>query len=383
MLLGYGARNCWCFKEWLDIDLRLNGYVPENVSLNNDFSLIMGFMGANASGKTKALKVYAFIVDFVKNSFLYNPDSEINFDPYFDSSDDSEFYVEFRDSDNREYRYEAVLQKKRVIKETVFEILGNEKENILLEREFNTIKANKIFDNSINIILRNNASVISTLKQYAVEEINSIYSFFAGNLINVSYRGLIYEIDKAVPSVSKIYYQDPDALLFAKKLIKKFDTGISDIEIKYHEDSDGNKEYFPLFTHVNGDSFFKLKIHSESTGTRALFINLLYYYKSVNEGWVIILDEFDINLHPDIQPHLLELFTDSESNPHKAQMIFTSFNPEIMDILGKYRTYLFEKDKGECYGYRLDEPETNILRYDRSVMVPYRKHMLGGYPKIA
>ena len=196
MLLGYGARNCWCFKEWLDIDLRLNGYVPENVSLNNDFSLIMGFMGANASGKTKALKVYAFIVDFVKNSFLYNPDSEINFDPYFDSSDDSEFYVEFRDSDNREYRYEAVLQKKRVIKETVFEILGNEKENILLEREFNTIKANKIFDNSINIILRNNASVISTLKQYAVEEINSIYSFFAGNLINVSYRGLIYKIDK-------------------------------------------------------------------------------------------------------------------------------------------------------------------------------------------
>ena len=64
-------------------------------------------------------------------------------------------------------------------------------------------------------------------------------------------------------------------------------------------------------------------------------------------------------------------------------MIFTSFNPEIMDILGKYRTYLFEKDKGESYGYRLDELEANILRNDRSVMVPYRKHMLGGYPKIA
>ena len=40
MLLGYGARNCWCFKEWLDIDLRLNGYVPENVSLNNDLFFI-------------------------------------------------------------------------------------------------------------------------------------------------------------------------------------------------------------------------------------------------------------------------------------------------------------------------------------------------------
>ena len=32
MLLGYGGRNCWCFKEWIDINLRLNGHVPEKFS---------------------------------------------------------------------------------------------------------------------------------------------------------------------------------------------------------------------------------------------------------------------------------------------------------------------------------------------------------------
>lgn len=69
MLLGYGAKNCWCFKDWIDINLRLNGYVPKDVSDNKNYSLILGFEGANASGKTNALKVFAFIADFIKNSF--------------------------------------------------------------------------------------------------------------------------------------------------------------------------------------------------------------------------------------------------------------------------------------------------------------------------
>ena len=42
----------------------------------------------------------------------------------------------------------------------------------------------------------------------------------------------------------------------------------------------------------------------------------------------------------------------------------------------------FEKENGEGFCYRLDEPETNILRNDRSVSAPYKRHLLGGYPKI-
>ena len=96
----------------------------------------------------------------------------------------------------------------------------------------------------------------------------------------------------------------------------------------------------------------------------------------------MLLDEFDINLHPDILPYLIRLFTDPKSNPNNAQMIFTSLNADILDILGKYRSYLFEKESGESFGYRLDEPDTNILRNDRKISAPYRRHLLGGYPKI-
>jgi len=381
MLLGYGAKNCWCFKDWLDIDLRFNGYVPKDISLNKDYSLILGFEGANASGKTSALKVFAFIADFAKNSFMYSPESLILYDSFFYNDSPSEFYVEFKDSDGFEYRYESILKKDQVIKETLF-LINKKNEDILLQRDYNEISINKLFADDSKIIYRNNASFISTLHQYAIPEIESVFNFFNKNTINVTYSGLRYEISRDVPAISSMYFRDNKALDFAKELIRKFDTGIKDITISFREDEKNNKIYFPIFYHENSKGEFKLGIDSESTGTRALFINLIYYYYNLTAGGVLILDEFDINLHPDILPHLLNLFTDSKSNPNNAQMIFTSLNPEILDSLGKYRAYLFEKEDGESFGYRLDEPDTNILRNDRKVSAPYKRHLLGGYPKI-
>lgn len=381
MLLGYGAKNCWCFKDWIDINLRLNGYVPKDVSDNRNYSLILGFEGANASGKTSALKVFAFIADFIKNSFIYTPESFILYDTFFNNNEPSEFYVEFTDSDELEYRYEAVLQKDHVIKETLF-LIKSTVEEILLQRDNNEVSVNHLYDNESKIILRKNASIISTLHQYAIQEIEPIFNFFNKHTINVTYTGLRYEIRRDVPAISEVYFHNPEALNFSKQLIKMFDTGISDITISFREDEKNKKIYFPIFFHDVDNSNSKLGIDSESTGTRALYINLLYYYENLKSGGVLILDEFDINLHPDILPYLINLFIKRDSNPNNAQMIFTSLNPDVLDILGKYRTYLFEKENGESFCYRLDEPETNILRNDRSVSAPYKRHLLGGYPKI-
>ena len=252
----------------------------------------------------------------------------------------------------------------------------------MLQRDNNKVSINHLYDNESKIILRNNASIISTLHQYAIQEIESIYNFFNKHTINVTYTGLRYEIRRDVSAISEVYFRNPEALNFTKQLIKKFDTGISDIIISFREDEKDKKIYFPIFCHDVDNSNSKLGIDSESTGTRALYINLLYYYENLKSGGVLILDEFDINLHPDILPHLINLFIKRDSNPNNAQMIFTSLNPDVLDILGKYRTYLFEKENGESFCYRLDEPETNILRNDRSVSAPYKRHLLGGYPKI-
>lgn len=381
MLLGYGARNCWCFKEWLDIDLRFSGYVPNEISNNKDFSLIMGFEGANASGKTNALKVFAFIANFATLSFDYSPEAKFLYDSYFNNNESSEFYVEFKTKDLAEYKYEFELQNNCIKKETLY-LVNNTLESIIFHREGNTCIKNELYNKKSVIIFRNNASFISTLHQYGITEIDQIYDFFYKCIINVTYNGLRYEIKRDIPNISEIYYSTPEALTFTKTLLKKFDTGISDVKISYREDEKDNKIYFPIFSHDTENEIRTLGIDSESKGTKALYINLLYYYITIKSGGVLLLDEFDINLHSDILPHLIKIFSDPDINTTSAQILFTSLNPDILDILGKYRTYLFVKENGEAFCYRLDEPETNILRNDRPVSVPYRRHQLGGYPKI-
>ena len=90
MILSYGGKNCWAFKDWLEISFRANGNVPnEYKNGNNEAFSALCFVGANASGKSCALKVLAFIKDFCLNSFAYPIEEGIIFDSYFNNSDKS------------------------------------------------------------------------------------------------------------------------------------------------------------------------------------------------------------------------------------------------------------------------------------------------------
>ena len=95
----------------------------------------------------------------------------------------------------------------------------------------------------------------------------------------------------------------------------------------------------------------------------------------------MILDELDINLHPDLIPILLNFFESEKLNPKKAQLIFTTHNNEIMDRLKKSRIVLVNKEDNESYLYKLDETG-EILRNDRSISTIYNTGRLGGKPKI-
>jgi hypothetical protein len=59
------------------------------------------------------------------------------------------------------------------------------------------------------------------------------------------------------------------------------------------------------------------------------------------------------------------------------QLLFTTHNTEIMDILGRYRTYLVQKVDNESFAYRLDEVPGDILRNDRPISPAYNDGKIG------
>lgn len=384
MLLGFGGKNCWCFKDWMQVDLSLGEGVPADVSLNLPAATALCFKGANASGKTNGLKVYSFIKDFAVHSFSDRPDKPIMFASFFHNDEPAEFYVEFLKNEIY-YRYELIASNKSVITERLFRKKSVEgcRESEVFVRQGNQIEKNTLYKGHKDILFRDNASFISTLKQYNLPEIADIYDFFFKSVINVGYFGINDAGEENPAGLTAYYFKHPEELKFTIGKIKQFDTGIQNIEIKTKSDERGQPFYYPIFYHtLENDKVVPMDFVEESRGTQALYCKLENYYAVLNTGGVLVLDEFDLNLHPDILPHLLNLFIKKGNNPHNAQIIFTTHSNEIMDMLGRYRTYLFQKENGESFCYRLDEVNSANLRNDRPISVPYRKHLIGGFPKI-
>ena len=384
MLLGYGAKNCWCFKDWMQVNLELDCSVPSDISLNLPAATAMCFKGANASGKTNGLKVLAFIKHFAESSFQTKPDDEILVDSFFLNSEPSELYVEFIQN-GIYYRYELVVTTKAVVSERLFRKKAEEgsRETEIFVREGNNVVKNTLYKSRGNILFRDNASFICTLNQYGLPEIKEIFNFFYCSVTNVVYTGLSNLKAKDPVGAARFYQAHPEHLAFTAAKIKQFDTGIDDIKIETRKNEYNQVISFPVFYHtLENKETKRLLYNDESSGTKILFGTLMNYYSVLSTGGVLILDEFDINLHPDILLPLLDFFLVKEKNPKNAQLIFTSHNTDIMDILGRYRICIFEKEQNESFCYRLDEPKSPNLRNDRPVSVPYKKHLVGGFPKI-
>lgn len=382
MLLEFGGSNFCSFKEWFNIDFQLGPNCPGNLKKDSDVAKLICIKGANSSGKTNILKFLNFLNDFCANSFQLKPDENIPLHNYFFNQEPTEIYCLFQDKlTNTIYKYEAKVNKQEVISECLYR--KKSKYVCLINREKNEIVGGtkEFIKKFANIKLRNNASIISTAWQYELEEFKYIYRFFRTIFSNVSLHGLQSTLCD-VNFASKNLYNQPSDLNFVKKIIQKFDPALKDIYIDVQK-IDGQERFIPRFKYYINDDEKILSYDLQSSGTKALYTNLIFYKIILDIGGVLALDEFDINLHPDILPFLLNLFESSEINKKNAQLIFTTHNIDIMDTMSKYRTYLVNKEEGESYAYRLDEIPSDLIRNDRSIASLYKSNKIGGTPKFS
>jgi uncharacterized protein len=388
MIYSFGARNYFSFKEGLRVSLEFNSKVPKSISKGRKATTVLGIKGANASGKTNILKALSFICGFAADSFSNDEEDDIQLSPFFSSEDPSDFYIDFEIKGVR-YIYSLTATESCVLKESLHKKIN--RKTPLIVREKNKLVTRVQEMKELDLIeLKSNASIISTALKYKFkspsEDLFNVSTFFKQVYGNVSPIGALHT-DKifTVPAVSDFYHHTPEALDFAKKIIISSDLGITDITIHERTTAQGEKEYFPIFMHnagcENGEQRWLIS-WDESNGTMALYRRLGAYWTALQVGGLLIMDEFDIHCHNMLLPRLISLFEDEATNPHGAQFIFTAHSTEIMDVLGKYRTLLVNKECNESYCYRLDEIPGDLIRNDRSIATLYREGKIGGNPKL-
>jgi len=377
MILKFGAKNFYSFKEGFEVDLTLN----EKISEGKGFTNVLAIKGANASGKTNVLKLLSFISSFAKNSFSeVKPNEKILISSYFENDDPIEMFIIFLEN-GIEYKYELSLTQESVIYERFYK--KEKRWSKIIWREKNKIDAISDFEEIKSIKVRPNVSFLSTALQHDLQSIKPLNNLFELIMTNVYALG---RHDGAInyQSASKFYYENKQIFKFVKEILKKSDTGVDDIDILKQEDKEtGEISYFPLFYFIINKERKTLFFHDQSSGTKSLFTQLGLYKIALDIGKPLVLDEFDINLHPDLLPMLVEFFENDKININNAQLIFTTHHVDIMNKLGKYKVVVVNKEENESFLYRLDEIPGDLLRNDRPISPVYNAGKIGGKPKIA
>jgi len=375
MLVEFGGYNFFSFKEGFTVSLKNK----------NDLSSVLAIKGANASGKTNVIKILSFLHSFVTNSFTtLKPDEEIMIFSFFHNTNSISLYTIFKDEDT-EYKYEIELTNAKIISEIIYR--KHKRWTKIIERkEDKLIKVSDDFKDLKTISLtRVNASLISIAKQYNIKAIDTLYNLFKNIETNVNVFGRTPNEDNFphYKIVTKLYQENKNLLKFVIDILKKADTGIENIKIKSITNTETTKkEYIPLFEYKINTEIKTLTYHEQSNGVKSLYLQLGLYAIALDFGMVLALDEFDIDLHPDLIPMLVELFENKELNKNNAQFIFTTHHTSIMDNLGKYRIIIINKEENESYLYRLDEIPGDILRPDRPITPVYKANKIGGKPRI-
>ena len=125
-------------------------------------------------------------------------------------------------------------------------------------------------------------------------------------------------------------------------------------------------------------------MESEGTTRLLIFAPMLRHYLA--EGGLLMIDEMDNAIHPEIMKSIIALFSNPEVNKNGAQLIFTSHNPIYMekDLLRRDQILFTERDADtyESTLYSLGDFGSVDVRNDQSFMRNYFKGRYSRLPYI-
>jgi uncharacterized protein len=395
MLLSYAFSNFHSFAERTQVSLKLNqrdavhGWDRTSPS-GQRASTALAVMGANGAGKTSLVKALVFLAYFVRFSFNADPKSEIPFVPHLAATDEaSEFEAEADDVDGVHWRYVLRVTQTRVLHEALYR--KGERMGYVFIRDWNeAIEAYDVKQQGFGLApseankVRQNVSLISWAQQYGVDVASHVAGFIVtSNLDSVGRE----RIEDSTVLQAAEFFAGHDALQTQmRSLLTSWDLGLSDIRLRRYEHAptergaEGKVSWVPWGVHNARGRSFELPFGMESSGTQTALVLLWRLLPVLAFGGVAVIDELENDMHPHMIEPILQLFDGTDTNPHGAQVIFTTQSAEVLRFLSKSQVMLVEKTDCESMAYRGDDIQG--LTSAQNLYGKYMSGALGAVPQI-
>ncbi|MFB0767032.1 ATP/GTP-binding protein [Aeromonas salmonicida] len=369
-------------------------YTPE-APATKDLLKAAAIYGANASGKSHCIYALAQMRNIVIKSTRSQEGDELPYNPYAFCKEskrkETEFEIEFISNGIR-YQYGFSYNKIRVVDEWLFAYpkgraqkwimrYVNDDGETIYERSDFLLGSKKLWETAT----RDNALFLSTAVQLKSEDLKPVFDWFRDILHVVSVNGVgdSFSIEQISKNNTK-----HDILKFMKSadfsindfIVEERDDVPDEILKEYGSDHDDVKFIDFKTVHKTDDGdLAELDYEQESDGTQRMFQLSGPWVDTLENGYVLAIDELSLHLHPSLSSFLVKLFY-SKMNKNNAQLIFTTHEVSLLsdELMRRDQVWLMKRSLGS--GSMLEPLSDFSARKDENLRKRYLDGRYGAVP---
>jgi AAA15 family ATPase/GTPase len=377
--------------------------------------------GSNASGKSNVLRAMRAFSNMISESQRqWKPTGGIpTWDPFaldeVSKSAETKFQIDFVIA-STVYRYGFTFNARTIIDEQLTDITGRPK--VLFHRISDGSSISISFPGKnlggtsddqkhlelIRVQTRANSLFLSSAAQSNHERLSALYKWLSDSFYILSPR------DQSAPRYTAELCSTPHRKKQIKALLAFADTGIVDIEVAEEEAPEKEKKLwnamFNAFREVEpenaanleappfvsrrhsitmshrgaGGNSYQLDFHEESAGTKAYFYMLGPLLNELEEGTLVLIDELESSLHPNLARQFLRIFNDPLLNPKGAQLIFASHDTNLLDLDLLRRDQIWFTEKNQQGATALSQLSDFKPRKEQNIAAAYLHGRFGATP---
>lgn len=343
--------------------------------------------GPNASGKSTLLEAFILLKAVILNTINNFEKLTLLYQPFALSlAKEKPIFCEIIFSlEKKILKYNFSFLREEIVTENLFEILATGKEKKYLIRKGQKIEVFADFKKSQDVAkqkTRKEVLFLSAAAQWnnelAMQIIDGLKNIeiISGNK-SARYGGYTVKLCKKDESKAKIL-----------NFLQEADFSISDLELAM-ETMDTKETGTVFFAHNKFDAkgsqagSSKFNLGHESDGTQRYFEVLGPIIQTLEQGKVLLIDEFDNSLHPYLTKFMLELFENAKNNPQNAQLIVTTHDTSLLSHkeFHKEQFWFTEKNKFGA-GNLFSLAEFKTQRNDTEFAKKYLEGRFGALPFI-
>lgn len=405
MLLQFNFSNFKSFNQEATLDLTATGISehPDHVvEIGIEKVLpVSAIFGANASGKSNVYQAFTYMQHMVVRSFQYggsNISTKIDdksaypIPPRFAWNKTNErpsmFEVFVIDTNTmKTFNYGFSFDDKGVVEEWLNEKAKTariSRQVFYRNRQEMEFKGLSSADKTnIIIALEPEVLIISLGSKLKVKKCQTVVDWF--HTCETSDYGNLRETNSLINALFH-RSREKDVQDAVLQFLASFDESIKGFTIKeLPNDGMGRLYVETLHTSNDSDELVGINLQQESSGTLKMLSLYPTLMKVLRQGSVLFVDELNTKLHPLLVRNLVGLFTNPETNPNHAQLVFNTHDTWPLSNNSMRRDEIWFTDKnslGESNLYSLADFRSDQGPKIRKDEQYEKNYLLGKYGAI-